>query len=139
MFGAIMSPVILLFIRIISGLFYTPPNWALKYQESIGFVYTPNWTKAFTDFFIYIYPISFIGVVIYGIPVYLLLRYFNYDNYFAIAILGFAGGAAFGALAAPIIYSMLFYGGCGFAVASSFWFFSVYAPSRLFNITSSNK
>ena len=129
--GSALSPLILLIFVVIGELSYKAPDWAVDHG--------PNWTSTFSNFFRFVYPVSFVGVVAFGIPCYLLLRYFGHANYFALAGSGLVAGSALGALSAPILGSMLFYGGCGLLVATGFWFLSVYTPSKLENYKSPNK
>jgi hypothetical protein len=88
-----------------------------------------DWYKAITDYLTFIYPVALGGVVIIGMPVYLLLRHFGCANYITLASAGAIGGAAFGSLATPVFYSMLFYAGCGLVVASFFWLLVVHLPN----------
>ncbi len=96
-----------------------------------------NWSNLFTNFFMYVYPVGLIVVILFGIPSYFILKHFGYLNYIILASLGFLGGAAFGTLATPILYSMLFYGWCGFLVSSGFWLFLY--TFKVFNEQSTNE
>lgn len=87
-----------------------------------------DWLNLVVDYFTYIYPIALGGVVLLGLPAYLLLHHFGYANYITLASAGTLGGAAFGSLATPIFLSMLFYAVCGLVVASIFWMLVVHLP-----------
>ena len=113
--GILLTPLTLLIALVLSGLIDT----------------TINWSDLFRDFFVYIYPISLIGVIIFGIPCSLILKYFGHLNYITLASAGFIGGAVVGAQATPIIGSMLLYGSCGILSASGYWFFIIYAPTKI--------
>lgn len=88
-----------------------------------------NWQRIIANYFMYVYPIAFGGVVFVGLPAYFILRHFGYANYITLATAGLLGGAAFGSLAKPLFLSMLFYGGCGLVVASCFWLLVVRLPN----------
>lgn len=90
-----------------------------------------DWQKTISDYFRFVYPVALGGVVLVGMPAYLLLRRFGYANYIMLASAGALGGAAFGSLATPVLYSMLFYGGCGLVVSSFFWLLVVRLPSDI--------
>ena len=121
--GTILSPFMFMPVLIINNLLYKPPDWAPNYD--------PGWGEMFSNFFMYIYPVSFIGLLVFGIPCYLVLKRYGHANYLTLAGIGFLGGAALGMLATPIIASMLLYGGCGLLVSSGFWLFILYLPSKL--------
>jgi len=118
--GVLVSPLALFIVPITMGI------------QTTDF----DWQKAITDYLTFIYPIALGGVVLVGMPAYLLLRHFGHANYITLVSAGGLGGAAFGALATPVIYSMLFYAGCGLVVASIFWFLVVHQPNKA---KSSNK
>lgn len=111
--GVIASPVALILVPIAFGI---------QNPES-------NWQGIIADYFMYIYPIAFGGVVFVGLPAYFILRHFGYANYISLATAGLLGGAAFGSLAMPLFPSMLFYAGCGLVVASCFWLLVVRLPN----------
>ena len=112
-------------LLVLNKFTYVSPDWAPSYA--------PGWAGIISSFFIYIYPVSVIGVLLIGIPAYLILKRYGYANYYSLAGLGALGGVAFGALATPIISSILLFAGCGLLVSSGFWLFSIYLPARLFN------
>ena len=112
--GSILSPLTLLFVLVANRLM----------DDSL------NWTNAYVNFFKYVYPIGVLGVVVFGVPLFLLLRHFGYDNYVNLSGVGLVGGAVVGATATPILYSVLLYGGSGFLVASGFWLFVVFSFTK---------
>ena len=113
--GILLTPLTLLIILVFGGLIDA----------------TTSWIELFRDFFFYIYPISLIGVILYGIPCCLILKYFGYLNYITLASAGFMGGAAIGTQATPIMGSTLLYGSFGILSATGFWFFIIYIPNKL--------
>ena len=113
--GILLSPLTIIIVVVVSGLVNNITNWG----------------ELFSGFFAYVYPISLIGIIIFGIPCSLILKHFGRLNYITLASIGFIGGAAIGAQATPVIGSMLLYGGCGLLSASGFWFFVIYAPTKI--------
>lgn len=121
--GTLLSPFMFMPVLIINNLLYKPPDWAPNYD--------PGWSEMLLNFFRFIYPVSFIGLLVFGVPCYLILKRYGYANYFSLAGIGFLGGAAPGILATPVATSMLFYGGCGLIVSSGFCLFALYIPLKL--------
>lgn len=91
--GFFISPLALLLVPVIFGIQATDSDWH----------------KAITDYSKSIYPVALGGVLLVGLPVYFLFRCFGYANYITLVSAGAIGGAAFGALARPLSYSILFY------------------------------
>ena len=89
-----------------------------------------------------VYYFGFVGSVVIGIPVTLLLRHFQYTNYIYFLLSGFIvvliymfianlfAGSIEKMVEVPVLQSMLLFSSCGAVISSFFWFFIIYDPLK---------